>query len=297
MITTSDFCIKEYGQKLYKISFDAGFTCPNRDGSISKGGCIFCSEGGSGDFAVSIKSCANDNELEEQIRKAKEKVARKYKGDKYIAYFQAYTNTYADINTLRNIYEPIIRRDDIAVLSIATRPDCLNEEVYSLLSELVKIKPIWVELGLQTTKEKSIAVINRGYDTCVYDDAIKRLNEIGIHTITHVILYLPGESTIDMQNTISHCVSVGTKGIKLQLLHVLRNTRLADMYEHEHFHIPSLNEYISTLKECLSIIKDDVVVHRLTGDPPKKLLIEPIWAADKKRVLNTINQAIKIKNN
>lgn len=294
MITTNDFCKKEYGQKLYKISFDAGFSCPNRDGTISNGGCIFCSEGGSGDFAVKIfdKSVSETVDFEDRIQLAKDRVASKYKGDKYIAYFQAFSNTYSDVNTLKNLYEPIVKRDDITVLSIATRPDCLNEEIYLLLNDLNKIKPVWIELGLQTTKRKTIDLINRGYATDIYDKAIRRLNELGIHTITHVILYLPGEDLSDMKKTISHAIEVGTKGIKLQLLHVLKNTLLADIYKENPFYIPTLQEYADTLKECLSIIPENIVVHRLTGDPPKRLLIEPAWAKDKKKVLNTITDTI-----
>lgn len=286
MITTKDFCIKEYGCKLYKISFDAGFSCPNRDGSKGNRGCIFCSEGGSGDFAVKITDMT-----EEQISNAKSKVADKYKGDKFIAYFQAYTNTYADAQTLKRIYLPVILREDISVLSIATRPDCISEETYGLLKELNKIKPVWVELGLQTTKEETIDFIRRGYETKEYDFAIKRLNQIGIHTITHIILYLPGESDEDMLNSVKHAVDAGTKGIKLQLLQVLKNTDLAKLYEKEPFYLPSLEEYAGFIAKCVKMCPEDTVFHRLTGDPPKKLLIEPKWAADKKKVINAIRYA------
>lgn len=297
MLTTNDFCKKEYGTKLYKISFDAGFSCPNRDGKIATGGCIFCSNGGSGDFAVKLYDEATHNMLsaeaiEEQIVVAKQKVAKKYKGDKYIAYFQAFTNTYADVDTLRNIYMPIIKRDDIAVLSIATRPDCLNNDIYTLLDELNSIKPVWVELGLQTTKQSSIEYIRRGYDTSVYDEAIVRLNDINIHTITHIILYLPNETCEDMLESVRHAISVGTKGIKLQLLHIIKGTQLANIYTKEPFDIATLPEYADMVKRCVDIIPESIVIHRLTGDPPKRILIEPKWAADKKNVLNTINDTI-----
>lgn len=302
MITVNDFCKREYGKKLYKISFDAGFTCPNRDGSISTKGCIFCSEGGSGDFAVRVCedeiNCRSDGtyvyskEFEEALLKAKSKVAGKYKGSEYIAYFQAYTNTYGDVDRLRRLYMPVVMREDVAVLSIATRPDCLSEEVYSLLDELVAIKPVWVELGLQTTKKKSIQMINRGYENAAYDRAITRLNAIGVHTITHVILYLPGENQKDMLNTVKHAVKAGTRGIKLQLLHVLKNTELARMYEEKPFYIPQLAEYSETVKSCIEVIPEDVVIHRITGDAPKRLLIEPKWSADKKNVLNTVMDVI-----
>ena len=302
MITVNDFCKKEYGKKLYKISFNAGFTCPNRDGSLSTKGCIFCSQGGSGDFAVRISEkeiVARDDgtyeyspEFEESFAKAKAKVAKKYKGNEYIAYFQAYTNTYGDIDRLRDIYLPIVKRDDVAVLSIATRPDCISEEVYSLLEELAAIKPVWVELGLQTTKEKSVQLINRSYENDVYDRAVKRLNSIGVHTITHVILYLPGEDRKDMLNTVKHAVKAGTKGIKLQLLHILKNTALADMYRDNPFYIPSLEEYAEIVKSCLEVIPEEVILHRITGDAPKKLLIEPKWSADKKTVINTVMDTV-----
>lgn len=285
MITTKDFCIREYGCKLYKISFDAGFSCPNRDGKLGTRGCIFCSEGGSGDFAVKVGA----DDFDEKIALAKSKVADKYKGDKYIAYFQAYTNTYADVETLRKIYLPVIAREDISVLSIATRPDCISEEVYELLSELNKIKPVWVELGLQTTKEESIKFIRRGYDTKVYDHAVERLNEIGIHTITHIILYLPGETKEDMLSSVKHAADMGTAGIKLQLLQVLKGTDLAEYYKEDPFYLPTMEEYVEMIRACIEVCPKEMVFHRLTGDPPKKLLIEPKWAADKKKVINALN--------
>lgn len=314
LINTNEFCQKAYGQKLYKLSFDAGFSCPNRDQSDSSGGCIFCSAGGSGDFAIPIKDLVHtpcpDEYLKSTIKKAGEKVAKKFSGDKYIAYFQAYTNTYVPAKVLqeqhtdlkdylRNIYLPVIKQDDIAVLSIATRPDCLSEPVYELLAQLNEIKPVWVELGFQTSNPKTAQYIRRGYENQVYREAVKRLNSIGIHTITHVILYLPGESIEDMKNTVQYVVDSGSCGIKLQLLHILKNTALADEYElflnqqsKVSFHIPTLEEYAKTLKECLELLPPQTVVHRLTGDPPKRLLIEPQWTADKKKVLNTISDTL-----
>lgn len=288
MISTNEFCKKEYGMQLYKLSFDAGFTCPNRDGLIDTRGCIFCSKGGSGDFAIKLY----EGDIEVQIALAKEKVSTKYKGNKYIAYFQAFTNTYSTVDKLRDIYMPIAERDDIAVISIATRPDCLNEDIYTFLDELNRIKPVWVELGLQTVIPSTIEYIRRGYDTSVYDEALSKLNSIGIHTITHIILYLPGETVNDMLSSVKHAICKGTAGIKLQLLHVLKGTDLADDYASDKFYIPTLEEYADTIKKCLDIIPEDVVIHRITGDPPKRLLIEPKWAADKKNVLNTINDVI-----
>ncbi len=296
MITTSEFCKREYKEKLYKLCFDAGSTCPNRDGKCGTGGCIFCSEGGSGDFAVYI-----NEDLDRGIAEAKAKVSSKFKGERYIAYFQAFTNTYvpesvsdSPYDYLKKLFMPVIMRDDIAVLSIATRPDCIDDEVLKLLDELNKIKPVWVELGLQTVKKESCEFINRCYVNQVYDDAVKKLNALNIHTITHVILYLPNETKEDMMRTVKHVIKVKSKGIKLQLLYILKDTPLADIYEKDRtaFKIPTLEEYVETLKEIVSVLPEDMVVHRLTGDPPKKLLIEPKWAQDKKKVLNTINAAL-----
>ena len=289
MITTNEFCQNEYGEKLYKISFDAGFTCPGRDGRAGNRGCIFCSAGGSGDFAVRI----SDPESEKSIEAAKERVAKKFKGNRYIAYFQAFTGTYADVETLRRIYIPIAKREDIAVVSIATRPDCLGDDVMDFLGELSKIKPMWIELGLQSTKEESISYIRRGYKTSVYDEAVRKLNEMGIHTITHVILYLPGESREDMLETVRHCVLAGTKGIKLQVLQILEGTDLASEYtKGAPIYIPTLEEYCETIKACVDECPPDMVFHRITGDPPKKLLIEPKWSADKKRVMATLKKCL-----
>ena len=283
--------------KLYKLSFDAGFSCPNRDGKLSHGGCIFCSEGGSGDFAIKLCDKSGEllssNELNAAIEAAKAKVSNKFKGDKYIAYFQAYTNTYASAARLRNLYTPIIKRDDIAVLSIATRPDCFNEKIYSLIEELNKIKPVWVELGLQSSNEESAIFINRGYKNEVYAEAVKRLNAIGVHTITHIILYLPNESIEDMLSSIKYALSSGSQGLKLSLLHILKSTKLAEIYSNEPFYVPTLTEYAETIKKCVEVIPENVVIHRITGDAPKKLLIEPTWSANKKLVLNTLNKAIK----
>lgn len=296
MLTTNDFCTKIYGSKLYKLSFDAGFSCPNRDGKLGHNGCIFCSEGGSGDFAIKLTDDSGNlltgTKLEDQIQLAKDRVAKKYKGDKYIAYFQAYTNTYADVAHLKNIYYPIIERDDIAILSIATRPDCLSDEVINMLKELNLIKPVWVELGLQTSKEESALFIRRGYTNDIYQKAVQRLKSICIHVITHVILYLPNESIDDMLSTIHYALDSGTNGIKLQLLHVLKNTDLATYYREHPFYIPTLEEYAHTVKACVDIIPDDIVIHRLTGDAPKKLLVEPQWSANKKLVINTVNELI-----
>ncbi|MBO5451692.1 MAG: TIGR01212 family radical SAM protein [Lachnospiraceae bacterium] len=287
MLTVNEYCRQQFGQKLYKLSLDGGMTCPNRDGTLDTRGCIFCSAGGSGDFTPN-----RNKPIEDQIDEAKEKVSAKYKGDKYIAYFQAYTNTYAPVETLRQIFIPVINRDDIAVLSIATRPDCLSDKVLALLDELNQIKPVWVELGLQTIHEKTADYIRRGYQLAVYDKAICDLNAIGIHTITHIILGLPEETKEDMLASVRHVVLQKSKGIKLQLLHVLKNTDLAKDYQNGLFKTMEFEEYMDLVAECAKLLPPDMVVHRLTGDGPKSLLIAPLWSADKKRVLNALHKKL-----
>lgn len=289
MLTVNQYCQAKFGEKLYKLSLNGGFTCPNRDGALDTRGCIFCSAGGSGDFAESAAL-----PIDEQIELAKKRVAKKYKGSRYIAYFQAFTNTYASAERLKALYMPVVHRDDIAVLSIATRPDCLSDEVLELLKELCSVKPLWVELGLQTVKPISAEYIRRGYELSVYDEAIKKLNQLGIHTVTHVILGLPGESVDDMLDTVRHVVSVGSGGIKLQLLHVLEDTDLAADFRAGKFQCIDMNEYIALLKKCLAILPEDMVVHRLTGDGPKKSLIAPLWTGNKKRVINVIKRELNI---
>lgn len=289
MLTVNQYCRDTFGEKLYKLSLNGGFSCPNRDGTLGHGGCIFCSAGGSGDFAEDAAL-----PISEQIDRAKMRVAAKYHGSRYIAYFQAFTNTYAPAHKLRELYLPVVQRDDIAALSIATRPDCLDESVYKVLSELNEIKPLWVELGLQTVKPESIKYIRRGYETKIYDKAVAKLNHIGIHSISHVILGLPGESHEDMLNTVRHVVDVKSGGIKLQLLHVLEGTALAADFCAGKFEVLSMEEYIRIVKSCLEVIPNDMVVHRLTGDGAKKDLIAPLWSADKKRVLNTMRKELGI---
>ncbi len=274
-----------FGDKVYKISINAGFTCPNRDGTLGTRGCIFCSRGGSGDFAESSKLSVT-----EQIENGKNRVNKKIKSGKYIAYFQAFTNTYAPIEILKQKFFEAINHKDIVALSIATRPDCLPNEVIELINELNKIKPVFVELGLQTTNEKSAKYIRRGYNLSVYDDAVKKLKSIGVNIVTHVIIGLPNETKEDMLNTVKYVCDIGTDGIKLQLLHVLKNTDLADEYEQGNFEVLSMEEYLDIIKSCIDIIPKNVVIHRLTGDGAKKDLIAPLWSADKKRVLNAINK-------
>ena len=248
---------------------------------------MFCSAGGSGEFT------GRGADLDAQIEDAKRRVAAKNRDGGYIAYFQSFTNTYAPVETLRETFLPVIERPEIDVLSVATRPDCLEPEKVALLRELSAIKPVWVELGLQTTKEESARYIRRGYGTPVYDDAVRRLKDAGLYVITHVILGLPGETVADMQATVRHAVAAGTDGIKLQLLHVLRGTDLCADFEAGKFQTMSLDEYVAVLKAVLPLIPDDVTVHRLTGDGDKKTLVSPLWSGDKKRVLNRIRRELE----
>lgn len=284
--TLNSYLKEKFGCKVYKISLDCGFTCPNRDGTLAYGGCIFCSEGGSGDFAES-----RTLGVTEQIESGKEKVKNKIKSGKYIAYFQAFTNTYADVNTLEKLYTKAINHPDIVALSVATRPDCLEQEKVELLGRLNKIKPIFVELGLQTVNEKTAKYIRRGYTLDVYDDAVERLHDQGINVVTHIIIGLPYETKEDMLSSVKYVCKV-TDGIKLQLLHILKGTDLAKDYCEHKFEVLTLEEYTDIIAECVKIIPENVVIHRLTGDGAKKDLIAPLWSADKKKVLNTINKRL-----
>lgn len=285
--TLNNYLKERFGEKVYKIALNVGFTCPNRDGSIDTRGCIFCSKGGSGDFAESP-----DLTITEQIENGKKRLEKKIKNGKYIAYFQAFTNTYAPVERLRTIYEEAINHPDIVALSIGTRPDCLGDDVLALLDELNKIKPIFVELGLQTINEDTARYIRRGYTLEVYDKAVADLHKIGTNVVTHIILGLPNESKEDMLNSVKYACKV-TDGIKLQLLHILKGTDLAKDYEQGKFEVLTLEQYTEIIKECVQIIPENVVIHRLTGDGAKKDLIAPLWSADKKTVLNTINRALK----
>lgn len=278
----------KFGQKVYKISLDGGSTCPNRDGKTGTRGCIFCSKGGSGDFAES-----REMSITEQIENGKKRVEKKIKSGKYIAYFQAFTNTYAPVEILRQKYEEAINHPDIVALSIATRPDCLGDDVLRLLDEMNKIKPVFVELGLQTIHQKSAKYIRRGYDLSVYDKAVRDLKKIGVNVVVHVILGLPNESENDMLETVKYVCESGANGIKLQLLHVIDGTDLAKDYEKGLFKTLEFDEYVNLIVKCVKIIPKDIVIHRLTGDGAKKDLIAPLWSADKKRVLNAINKALR----
>ncbi len=277
-----------FGCKVYRIAINGGFTCPNRDGSIGTGGCLFCSEGGSGDFAQDPGLS-----ITEQIEKGKERVSAKIQNGKYIAYFQAFTNTYAPVERLRKLYTEALDHPDIVALSIATRPDCLPDDVLDLLKELNQVKPIWVELGLQTIHERTAGYIRRGYPLSVYDQAVKELQKRGIEVITHVILGLPGETKQDMAETVRYVVGGGIKGIKLQLLHVLKGTDLEREYLEGRVKVMSEDEYIALVTDLIKMIPPDIVIHRMTGDGAKKDLIAPLWSADKKHVLNRLKQYLQ----
>lgn len=274
-----------FGDKVYKLSLNAGFTCPNRDGKLGTNGCIFCSAGGSGDFAES-----SFLSIAQQIERGKERVSKKIKSGKYIAYFQAYTNTYAPVEILKSKYMEAVNHKDIVALSVATRPDCLGDDVLKLLDEINKIKPVFVELGLQTIHERTARYIRRGYTLDVYDKAVSDLKKIGVNTVVHLILGLPGETKQDMLDSVKYVCESGIDGIKLQLLHVLKNTDLEKDYAQGKFKTLEMGEYLDILKSCVDIIPDNIVIHRLTGDGAKKDLISPLWSADKKKVLNAINK-------
>lgn len=287
-----DYYLKQtYGEKLYKIALDGGMTCPNRDGTLGARGCIFCSAGGSGDFAGDRRTS-----ITEQIEAGKAQSIRKHNGSSYIAYFQAYTNTYAPVSYLRSVFTKAINHPDIRILSIATRPDCLNDDVLALLAELNKKKPVWVELGLQTIHEETAQFIRRGYKLPVFEDALRKLRKIGITVIVHTILCLPGESREMMLDTIRYLNTQDIQGIKLQLLHILKHTDLADYYEKHPFHLPSREEYYELLGMCICNLRPDIVIHRLTGDGPRKLLVAPLWTGNKRQVLNGMQRYFKEQN-
>ena len=286
---------KQYGQKVYKLSLDGAMTCPNRDGTLGMRGCIFCSGGGSGEFAESKNLHANVNE---QIESAKKRVLAKMNGKSglYIAYFQSFTNTYAPVWYLRELFTQAITHNEVVVLSIATRPDCLAPEVLDLLKELNQIKPVWVELGLQTIHESTAAYIRRGYSLPTYLTAYQNLKKAGITVITHAILGLPGESKEMIYETVRYIGQLGehgTDGIKLQLLHILNGTDLAVDYQKGLVPVFTLEEYIDLVIDCVAILPPSMVIHRLSGDGPKSLLLAPLWSGNKRLVLNTLTRRFK----
>ena len=289
----SDYCKEKFGTKVYRLALSSGATCPNRDGKVGVGGCSFCSEKGSGEFAIDVM------DLDLQIERAKALISKKFPNSintadrKYIAYFQSFSNTYGDTKRLIGLFERAINKDEVVALSIATRPDCFSEEMLNSLERLNKIKPVWIELGLQTINENTARAFNRGYTLDVFEKTYTELKKRNFEVIVHMILGLPGESEDDMYATVKYLSKKNIDGIKIHGLHILKGTRLASEYEKHPFKIMSLEEYTRVLINCLKLLPKDTVVHRMTGDGDKKILIEPQWSADKKRVLNYINKKIK----
>ena len=289
----SDYCKEKFGTKVYRLALSSGATCPNRDGKVGVGGCSFCSEKGSGEFAIDVM------DLDLQIERAKALISKKFSNSinaadrKYIAYFQSFSNTYGDTKRLIGLFERAINKDEVVALSIATRPDCFSEEMLNSLERLNKIKPVWIELGLQTINENTARAFNRGYTLDVFEKTYDELKKRNFEVIVHMILGLPGESEEDMYATVKYLSKKHIDGIKIHGLHILKGTRLASEYEKHPFKIMSLEEYTRVLINCLKLLPKDTVVHRMTGDGDKKILIEPQWSADKKRVLNYINKKIK----
>ena len=304
-----------YGEKVYRLSLNSGCTCPNRDGTLGTGGCTFCSEGGSGEFA------AEPVPLKEQLDQAKARIQAKTNAEKFIAYFQSFTNTYGDPKRLRKLYTEAILREEVAVLSLGTRPDCLPEEIFKMLRDLNEIKPVWVELGLQTIHERTAERIRRGYPLQVFEESFRKLKEAGLTVIVHVIFGLSGETKEDMLATVKYLADLfkeygygnagtGTlhsadrmplfadrppgsfDGVKLQMLQILKGTEMAEEYLREPFPLFSLEEYTDLVKESVRLLPADLVLHRMTGDGPKRLLIAPLWCADKKRTLNYMNRVL-----
>lgn len=284
-----DYYLRQtYQTKMYKISLDGGMTCPNRDGTLGHQGCIFCSAGGSGDFAAD-----RSLSITEQIEQGKSQASSKYSGNSYIAYFQAYTNTYAPVPYLQKIFTEAVRHPDIRILDIATRPDCLGEDILGLLAGLNRQKPVWVELGLQTIHPQSADFIRRGYELPVFEQAVRGLRAANIPVIVHTILGLPGEDTEQMLAAVRYLNTQDIQGVKLQLLHILKGTGLADYYQSSPFPLPDMEEYFEIIGRCLCILRPDIVIHRLTGDGPKPLLIAPLWTGNKRRVLNRLQAYLK----
>ena len=285
--TLNDHYRRLFGCKVYKLSLDGGFSCPNRDGTLDTRGCVFCSARGSGDFAAQGSSIAL------QLEEARKRVEAKNKGGKYIAYFQSFTNTYGPPDKLRRLYTEATAPEDVVGLAVGTRPDCLGEDVVELLKDIHNSMYVSVELGLQTVHESSVRYIRRGYENGVYFDAVRRLKEAGIEVVTHIILGFPGETPEMAAETTRQAVAAGTDGVKFHLLHVLRDTDLAADYEEGKFRTLELEEYARWLKSCLAEVPPEVVVHRITGDGAKKDLIAPLWSADKKRVLNYLHKILE----
>lgn len=289
------YCKNTYGEKLYKIALNAGLTCPNRDGTLDHRGCIFCSEGGSGDFAIDMHAVPS---VSAQLKEGQKLFHKKQTGRRFIAYFQAYTNTYGPDSYLRRIYEEALSEETVQGISIATRPDCIHEKTLTILVNLKKKFPdkfVWIELGLQTIHEKTAHFIRRGYDLACFDTAVRLLQSIQIPTIVHVILGLPGESKTAMSETIDYLNQSQIWGVKLQLLHILKGTDLASLYQEGRIPVLSKEEYLNLLIHCLERLSPETVVHRLTGDGARKQLLAPLWSLDKRDVLNSLHREMKVK--
>ena len=285
----NDVLQAQYGEKVYKLSLSSGCTCPNRDGTLGYGGCTFCSEGGSGDFAA---ACAP---IDEQLKEAKARIRQKTDARRFIAYFQSYTNTYGDLDRLEALYTETLRHDEIEILSLGTRPDCLGEDVLAMLERLNAIKPVWVELGLQTIHDRTAKAVHRGYDLAVFEAGFRALKALGLTVIVHVIFSLPGETREDMLSTVRYLAALDPPpdGVKLQMLHVLRGTQLGEAYEKAPFPLLTLEEYAELIAQSVRILPEETVIHRLTGDAPGDLLIAPEWTRNKKRVLNAVSREIQ----
>ena len=284
----SEVLLQQYGEKVYKLSLSSGCTCPNRDGTLGVGGCTFCSEGGSGDFAA---ACAP---IDKQLEEAKARIRQKTDARRFIAYFQSYTNTYGDLDRLEALYTETLRHEEIEILSLGTRPDCLGDDVLAMLERLNAMKPVWIELGLQTIHERTAKAVHRGYDLSAFEEGYHALKALGLTVIVHVIFSLPGETKEDMLDTVRYLASLDPPpdGVKLQMLHVLRGTQLGEDYEKDPFPLLTLEEYAELVAQSVRILPEETVIHRLTGDAPGKLLIAPEWTRNKKRVLNAVNREI-----
>lgn len=284
----SEVLKETYGEKVYKLSLTSGCTCPNRDGFLSYGGCTFCSAGGSGEFAAA-------GSLEEQLKDAKKRIQSKTDARKFIAYYQAFTNTYGNLERLQKLYEETISREEVVILSLGTRPDCLGDDVLAMLRRLNAVKPVWIELGLQTIHETTAERINRQYSLAVFEDAYRRLKDMGITVIVHVIFGLPGETESDMLDTIRYLSNLSPQldGIKIQMLNILKGSKLAEEYEQNPFPLLSLEEYAALIKQSAAILPAETILHRMTGDGAGNLLIAPEWVRNKKKVLNTLNAALE----
>lgn len=285
------FLKNTFGEKIYKVSLDGGFTCPNRDGTIGTGGCIFCSEGGSGDFASDARLS-----IQYQITQGISLVAAKSPSSRYIAYFQAFTNTYAPVSRLRQLFIEAMEDPRIAALAIGTRPDCLPSDVLSLLKELNNQKPVFVELGLQTIHPSTAGLIRRGYPLSCFEEAVWNLSSIGVWTVVHLILGLPGETEEMMLESVRYLNSLPVHGVKFSMLHILKGTDLADMYREDPFPVFTMESYIDLILRCIGNLRKDIVIHRLTGDGPRDLLIAPLWSLRKRTVLNEIAHQLKVQD-